>query len=1078
MCVAISFVSTSTCYFKGNVTNGPIHETIKIKPDSKIPVHVRGGSILPMQEAARNTTYSRKNPMILLVVLDKFDTDGGMAEGELFWDDGISTDTYENGKFLLMKFKASGNILSMDIAAGSPNEGENLILNTVMINGVKREVKTVKLLDTFQNIETFSNENVNMLSIRNLSLPLNQSFRIMWQDTTDEEQSRLDCYPERLGGFDLVTEAKCRQRSCVYNKTDSNAPDCYFKTNQGYYQHSGINNHSSGFNVSLQWRGEEPFFDLIENLLFSVEFRGENVVRFKFSDPNTSRYEVPVHMDLPGMNGNNRKYEVKITSTDPFHFQIIRKSSGTVLWDTGVGGLIFENQFLQIATKLPSYNVYGFGENVHDSFRHNMNWKTWPMFSRDQPTGGVSGENHYGVHPFYTCLENDGNSHGVLLLNSNAQDYSFTPLPMLTYRTIGGVLDFYMFLGPEPEAVVQQYTGVIGRPYLPPYWSLGFQLCRYGYNSLTELKAAVDRTREANIPHDVQYADIDHMHEQMDFTVDNVTFKGLGNYFRSIQSGGIHTIIILDPALITTIEGYKPYDYMKAVDGNIKWPDNYDIPADTRDSDNALLGYVWPNDKVVFPDFFKSQTAAVWKNLTVTHHNEIPFDGLWIDMNEPANFDTNKEKPWNWPEDRLPYWNLKCKYGDILEDPPYRTMAAYQYDYGKQANRLSDKTICMVARQGENGKYSHYDVHSLYGWSQSQPTLEALQSATKKRGIVISRSTFPGSGKHVGHWLGDNASNWPNVRLSIIGLLEFNLFGIPYIGADICGFFDNTTPELCKRWMQLGAFYTFSRNHNGLNNRPQDPAVLGKEVADASREALNTRYWLLPYLYTLFYHAHTKGHTVIRPLHHEFWMDKNTYGIDKQFLWGPALLICPILEEGQTVLNSYLPESKWFDFYTGALVTEEGKMGHQMSIAPESKIPLFLRGGHIIPLQQPANNTVFSRKNIFKLMVALKKNGNAYSASGNLFWDDGDSINTTASNNYYYSTVTFERNVLKMTISGNPTVVSDLKIGLIDILGYDGKTNASVNGVSLTTSYDRKTNVLSLTNLKLPLSQNVSISFS
>lgn len=490
---------------------------------------------------------------------------------------------------------------------------------------------------------------------------------------------------------------------------------------------------------------------------------------------------------------------------------------------------------------------------------------------------------------------------------------------------------------------------------------------------------------------------------------------------------------------------------------------------------------VWPTDKVIFPDFFKSQTAEVWKNLTVTHHKEIPFDGLWIDMNEPANFDTNKEKPWNWPKDRLPYWNLKCKYGDILEDPPYRTMAAYQYDYGKQANRLSDKTICMVARQGPNGVYKHYDVHSLYGWSQSLPTLEALQSATGKRGIVISRSTFPGSGKHVGHWLGDNASNWPNVRLSIIGLLEFNLFGIPYIGADICGFFDNTNPELCKRWMQLGAFYTFSRNHNGLNNIPQDPAALGKEVADASREALNTRYWLLPYLYTLFYHAHSKGNTVIRPLHHEFRMDKNTYGIDKQFLWGPALLICPILEQGQTVLNLYLPKSRWFDFYTGELVTEKGGAGHQISVTPDSKIPLFVQGGHIIPLQQPANNTVFSRKNTFKLMVALAKTGDNYSASGDLFWDDGDSIDTTNSNNHYYSTIEFGGNVLKMTIgnSGNAAVVSNLKIDLIDILGYDGKsTNAALNSQSLTTSYERKTNVLRLKDLNLPLSQNFSILFS
>jgi len=71
---------------------------------------------------------------------------------------------------------------------------------------------------------------------------------------------------------------------------------------------------------------------------------------------------------------------------------------------------------------------------------------------------------------------------------------------VIKYNTIGGIFDFYFFLGPTPENTVQQYTEAVGRPPLPPYWALGFQLCRYGYNSIEAMKAAVDRTTAANIP--------------------------------------------------------------------------------------------------------------------------------------------------------------------------------------------------------------------------------------------------------------------------------------------------------------------------------------------------------------------------------------------------------------------------------------------------------------------------------------------------------------------------------------------------------------------------------------------------
>ena len=95
------------------------------------------------------------------------------------------------------------------------------------------------------------------------------------------------------------------------------------------------------------------------------------------------------------------------------------------------------------------------------------------------------------------------------------------------------------------------------------------------------------------------------------------------------------------------------------------------------------------------------------------------------------------------------------------------------------------------------------------------------------------------------------------------------MFGIPYVGADICGFNENATEQLCQRWMELGAFYPFSRNHNSEYLVAQDPAAWSSSVIDSSRTALNIRYKLLPYLYTLFYLSRTTGRTVVRPLYHE-----------------------------------------------------------------------------------------------------------------------------------------------------------------------------------------------------------------
>ena len=218
--------------------------------------------------------------------------------------------------------------------------------------------------------------------------------------------------------------------------------------------------------------------------------------------------------------------------------------------------LQFSEQYLEISTNLapPSdLSLYGLGEHI-STFRIDRSeaeGNTFTIMARDRGTPQhqtLGNTNLYGSHALYLGLYHaTGNAHGVFLLNSNGMDVvvqvsatgvtqcpnahtaviafppsslllplpSFSPLHSfspslnqnnaLTYRVIGGVLDFYIFTGPSMHQVVQQYTDVVGKPFLPPYWSLGFHLCRWGYGSLNATKAVVQGMADHNLPQDVQW---------------------------------------------------------------------------------------------------------------------------------------------------------------------------------------------------------------------------------------------------------------------------------------------------------------------------------------------------------------------------------------------------------------------------------------------------------------------------------------------------------------------------------------------------------------------------------------------
>ncbi|KFO76310.1 Lysosomal alpha-glucosidase, partial [Cuculus canorus] len=629
-----------------------------------------------------------------------------------------------------------------------------------------------------------------------------------------------------------------------------------------------------------------------------------------------------------------------LVNEEPFGLVIFRKGSGQVLLNTTVAPLFFADQFLQISTSLPSRFISGLGEHLTPLVLDTA-WTRVTLWNRDMAP--VPQANLYGSHPFYLVMEDGGSAHGVFLLNSNAMDVLLQPSPALTWRTTGGILDFYVFLGPDPKSVVRQYLDVIGFPFMPPYWGLGFHLCRWGYSSTDITRQVVNNMTAALFPLDVQWNDLDYADAKRDFTFNQKNFKDYPEMVEYFHLRGLRYIMIVDPGISSSGPPgtYKPYD------------DGLKRGVFIRNATGQpLIGKVWPGP-TAFPDFTNPETHEWWHDMVKEFHDQVPFDGMWIDMNEPSNFVEGSQ-------DGCPY--------NRLEQPPYVP--------GVFGGRLQAGTICASSQQYLS---SHYNLHSLYGLTEAIASHDPICAHFSPEAPLhlVAPPWAPFSQVLQNHC----AFCTPSAEV-----LLFNLFGVPLVGADVCGFAGDTSEELCVRWTQLGAFYPFMRNHNDHGARPQEPYAFSPAAQAAMRSALRLRYSLLPFLYTLFHRAHSAGETVARPLFLEFPKDPNTWALDRQLMWGGALLITPVLEAGKTKVSGYFPAGTWYSLTQDSTIHSKGQW--ILLPAPLDTINVHVRAGYILPLQEPALSTAESRKKGMGLVVALTPDG---FARGDLFWDDGES---------------------------------------------------------------------------------------
>ena len=705
----------------------------------------------------------------------------------------------------------------------------------------------------------------------------------------------------------------------------------------------------------IEYQGNSTFYgnpssSVVKRLKLSISFYAKHQLNFKIFDADNERWEVPHNNPFPFVDPSKRiplahgDCHIEVVHA-PFAIKVTRKDNHEVIFDTTGADFIYSDLYIEFATAIPSSNLFGWGERAYKmNLGPNGNYTLW---NKDLPgliEDGSPGHNGYGFHPFYLAKSSKGNFNLVHLRNSNAMQVAVQgEIKQMTVQVTGGVLDFIVFLGDHnPETAVQRYHDYLGGWQMPPFWSLGWQQSKWGYHYLSNMTEIIGNYTELGLPLDVIWSDLDYMTEFIDFTVDEERFPHKD--FRDLlERTGKKWVPIVDAGIaIGDNEGYRKgleYDlFIKDWDGEY------------------FTGIVWPGN-VHFPDFFNPNATKYWTDMLAKMHDMVPFSGIWIDMNEVANF---------------------CD-GDCVKNQVNGTGRFDNLPFTPSDPSLYNRTVSLSATHygGENKTIFEYDVHPLFAFMEASATHDYLKTLSNLT-FALSRSTFAGSGKYTNHWLGDVWTTWDFLQLALPGIMNMNMFGIPLVGSDICGFIGNTTEHLCTRWMQIGVLYPFARNHHENATNSQEPWVLGPTVLETSRQSLNLRYSILKFYYSQFVQRNGQG-TIFRPLFFEFPDDENLYNhskkiTDEQILIGRGLMAAPALYDNISTVDVYFPKDDWFNFFTGEQMHDADEEGKTVTVdAPvNTTLPLFIRGGTVIQ-KQDVTGVLSSADltNSFELVAAM-----------------------------------------------------------------------------------------------------------
>ena len=577
--------------------------------------------------------------------------------------------------------------------------------------------------------------------------------------------------------------------------------------------------------------------------------------------------------------------------------------------------------------------VYGLGE-----MPRGINKRGWHYITNNTDESRHSEDklSFYGAHNF--LLVRDGSTCFGLFVDFPGKvyyDIGYTRHDLFSFHTETPDYDLYLLSGGNENAICKEFRTLIGRSYIPPKWAFGLAQSRWGYKTEEDVREVARQYKEHDLPLDMICMDIEYMQDYADFTVNKERFPDLTKLSADLKAQGIRLVPIIDagvridPNDPTCTEGLEKGYFCKKADGT------------------PFVAAVWPG-KAYFADFLRPEVRE-WFGHKYKALTDCGIEGFWNDMNEPSLFYS--------PERLRAFLNdmAALREKDNIEQEEFFPRVVG----GAMGLMNSPADYASFYHEVDGQKVRHDQVHNLYGGSMTRAAGEAFADLRPgQRTLLYSRSSFIGSHRYGGIWLGDNNSSWAQLLANIQMMPSVQMCGFLYSGADLCGFSSDTTPDLALRWLEFGLLTPLMRNHSAVGTRMQEYYRF-PEVLPAVRNMIRLRYALLPYLYSEFMKAALENTSYFRPLAFDYPDDPDAREVEDQLLLGEGLMAAPVYVQNAHGRHVYLPEPmkllrlRAVDDYDEEILPA----GHHYIRCALDEVLLFLRPGHIVPVAQPANNT-------------------------------------------------------------------------------------------------------------------------
>ena len=606
--------------------------------------------------------------------------------------------------------------------------------------------------------------------------------------------------------------------------------------------------------------------------------------------------------------------------------------------------------------------VYGLGE-----MPRGINKRGWHYIANNTDESRHSEDklSFYGAHNF--LLVRDGSTCFGLFVDFPGKvyyDIGYSRHDLLSFHTETPDYDLYLLSGGNENAICREFRTLIGRSYIPPRWAFGLAQSRWGYKTEEDVREVARQYKEHDLPLDMICMDIEYMQDYADFTVNKERFPDLTKLSADLKAQGIRLVPIIDagvrvdPNDSTCTEGLEKGYFCKKADGT------------------PFVAAVWPG-KAYFADFLRPEVRE-WFGHKYKALTDCGIEGFWNDMNEPSLF-YSPERLRAFLDDMA-----ALREKDNIEQEEFFPRVVG----GAMGLMNSPADYASFYHEADGRKVRHDQVHNLYGGSMTRAAGEAFADLRPgQRTLLYSRSSFIGSHRYGGIWLGDNNSSWAQLLANIQMMPSVQMCGFLYSGADLCGFSCDTTPDLALRWLEFGLLTPLMRNHSAVGTRMQEYYRF-PEVLPAVRNMIRLRYALLPYLYSEFMKAALENTSYFRPLAFDYPDDPDAREVEDQLLLGEGLMVAPVYVQNAHGRHVYLPEPmkllrlRAVDDYDEEILPA----GHHYIRCALDEMLLFIRPGHIIPVAQPANNTSELDDASLTLWSFLP---NGESAEYRMYQDDG-----------------------------------------------------------------------------------------